>query len=71
MEVQPRNDDPCTLQRVPFDQALSNRIDRLIIALDAQPRQPKRAVLKLRKRWEERNVPVWHPAQPHSTRGER
>ncbi len=38
-------------------------LDRLIIALDNAPRQPRRAILKLRKRFIERNVPAFVPQQ--------
>ncbi len=36
-------------------------LDRLILQLEAQPRQPRRAVLKLRKRWIERSIPAFTP----------
>ncbi len=35
--------------------------DSLLIALDEQPRQPQRAVLKLRKRFAERAIPAFTP----------
>ncbi len=36
-------------------------LDSLLVALDDQRRQPRRAVLKLRKRWVERSVPAYTP----------
>ncbi len=38
-------------------------LDRLILQLEAQPRQPRKAVLKLRRRWIERSVPAFVPQQ--------
>ncbi len=34
-------------------------LDSLLIALDEQPRQPRRAVLQLRRRWIERAIPAY------------
>lgn len=51
-----RTDTP----REPFDAALSLRLDKLIIALDAQPRWAQRTTLRIRKRWIEREVPAFY-----------
>ncbi len=37
-------------------------LDALIMALDEQPRQPRRIALQLRKRWIERAIPAFYPA---------
>ncbi len=42
-------------------------LDSVIIALDEQPKQPRKAVLQLRRRWIERNV----PATSYPTKGGR
>jgi hypothetical protein len=36
-------------------------LDSLILQIEAQPRQPRKAVLQLRKRWIERNVAPQFP----------
>ena len=46
-----------------FDPVHSARIDALIAALERDDTgRITRAVLRLRKRWAERHVPVWMPA---------
>ena len=42
----------------PSDPRFRN-LDRLILQLEEQPRQPRKAVLQLRRRWIERNIPVY------------
>ncbi len=42
-------------------------LDSVIIALDEQPKQPRKAVLQLQRRWIERNV----PATSYPTKGGR
>ncbi len=37
-------------------------LDLLISQLDARPKLPRRAVLKLRKRFAERAIPAFYPA---------
>ncbi len=38
-------------------------LDRMILQIEEQPRQPRRAVLRLRKRFVERAVPSFVPQQ--------
>ena len=40
-----------------FDHAFSQKLDRVILQLDAHPCSLRRAALRLRKRWLERNIP--------------
>jgi hypothetical protein len=40
------------------DHVLSRKLDRIILQLDAHPRGLRRAALRLRKRWLERNIPT-------------
>ncbi len=47
---------------LPSDPRFRN-LDRLILQLEAHPRQPRKAVLKLRRRWIERAVPAFVPQQ--------
>jgi hypothetical protein len=47
-------------QQPPWDQRLSTRLDVLQCALDDQPTSVRRAVLRIRKAWYERNVPAYH-----------
>ena len=53
----PARTRPASVQ--PFDAALSLTLDRLIIALDAQPRPLRWASLRVQKRWAERRVPAF------------
>lgn len=45
-----------------FDTALSYRLDRIIIALDQCPRQPRQAWLRVRKALAECGVPAYAKA---------
>ncbi len=38
-------------------------LDSVLLHLESQPRQPRKAVLKLRRRWIERAVPAFVPQQ--------
>ncbi len=47
----------------PFDAQLSFKIDALLLEPEHDDtRRIKRSVLRLRKRWAERRVPAWMPA---------
>lgn len=44
--------------RPPFDQRRSTKLDELIIKLDAMPGRQRARILRLHKRWLERQVPA-------------
>ncbi len=48
---------------LPPSDARFKHLDSLLIALDEQPRQPRRIALQLRKRWIERAIPAYSASQ--------
>lgn len=53
------NDRPC---QPAIDPVLSRKLDELIIALETEQCPLRRSILKLLKRWFERQVPAYYPA---------